>query len=53
MMTSQSIQQTNQPTELATVDLQAWAPALTEETENFPNYWQLKGWRCVVEASDA
>lgn len=50
MMTSQSIQQTSQTTDVANVDLQAWAPALTEETENFPSYWSMKGWRCVVSA---
>ncbi|MDX2230287.1 MAG: hypothetical protein NW220_11660 [Leptolyngbyaceae cyanobacterium bins.349] len=29
-------------------DLRQWAPAVTQEVENYPNYWRLKGWKCVV-----
>lgn len=29
-------------------ELSNWAPQLTEEVENYPAYWALKGWKCFV-----
>jgi hypothetical protein len=43
----------NKTTDKITTDvstLQEWAVPLTQidEVENYPDYWALKGWRCVV-----
>jgi hypothetical protein len=28
-------------------DLQHWAAKLPEENEIYPNFWRLRGWRCI------
>ena len=47
-MPKKTVDQTIKSPDTTLKNLSQWAPPPTVEVENYPNYWSLKGWKCIV-----